>query len=88
MSVPYEIIKQKEEATEHLLVGTSGQLKASQKVPLIARAHVSERALKTLDIVGIRLALNSRTYTDVCNARLNDSSRRSVFPPMPSSANK
>jgi len=52
MSVPYNIIKQKEEASEHLLVGTTGQLKASQKIPLIARSHVSERAQKTLDIVG------------------------------------
>ena len=50
MSVPYKI-QQKEQASEELLVGSKGQLRASEKIPLIARSHVSERALKTLDIV-------------------------------------
>jgi hypothetical protein len=56
MSVPYEIIKQKEEATEHLLVGTSGLQKASEKIPIIARSHVSDKAKKTLDLVSIPLS--------------------------------
>lgn len=50
MSVPYKI-EQKEQASEELLVGSKGQLRASEKIPLIARGHVSERARKTLDIV-------------------------------------
>lgn len=51
MSVPYKI-EQKEQASEDLLVGSKGQMRASDKIPLIARGHVSERARKTLDIVG------------------------------------
>lgn len=51
MSVPYKINAQKEQASEELLVGAKGQLRASEKIPLIARGHVSERAKKTLDIV-------------------------------------
>ena len=51
MSVPYNINAQKEQASEELLVGAKGQLRASEKIPLIARNHVSERAKKTLDIV-------------------------------------
>lgn len=52
MSVPYKINAQKEQASEELLVGNKGQLRASEKIPLIARGHVSDRAKKTLDIVG------------------------------------
>ena len=52
MSVPYNINAQKEKASEDLLVGNKGQLRASEKIPLIARGHVSDRAKKTLDIVG------------------------------------
>lgn len=52
MSVPYKISAQKEQASEELLVGAKGQLRASEKIPLIARNHVSDRAKKTLDIVG------------------------------------
>ncbi|KAF2219729.1 acyl-CoA dehydrogenase/oxidase [Elsinoe ampelina] len=48
MSVPYKI---KNDFSENLLVGANGQAKASQKIPLIARPFMSERALKTLDIV-------------------------------------
>ncbi|OQO04567.1 hypothetical protein B0A48_09489 [Cryoendolithus antarcticus] len=51
MSVPYSIRKQKEEASQELLVGAPVAQRASQKIPLIARSHVSERAMKTLDIV-------------------------------------
>jgi len=51
MSVPYNINSQKEQASEELLVGSKGQQRASEKIPLIARAHVSDRAKKTLDIV-------------------------------------
>ncbi|KAI7557183.1 hypothetical protein KC346_g23306, partial [Hortaea werneckii] len=47
MSVPYKI-----EASEELLLGNqSQQPRASQKIPIIARPFVSERAQKTLDIV-------------------------------------
>ena len=52
MSVPYKISEKKEQASEELLVGNKGQLRASEKIPLIARGHVSDRAKKTLDIVG------------------------------------
>ena len=52
MSVPYRINEQKEQASEELLVGNKGQQRASEKIPLIARGHVSDRAKKTLDIVG------------------------------------
>ena len=52
MSVPYNINAKKEEASEELLVaGNKGSLRASEKIPLIARGHVSDRAKKTLDIV-------------------------------------
>lgn len=51
MSVPYKIDAQKQQASEELLVGAKGQLRASEKIPLIARGHVSDRAKKTLDIV-------------------------------------
>ncbi|KAF4548128.1 Acyl-CoA dehydrogenase-like protein 6 [Elsinoe fawcettii] len=37
--------------SQDLLVSAGGQAKASQKIPLIARPFVSERALKTIDIV-------------------------------------
>lgn len=48
MSVPYKI-----EAMEDLLVGSGKGTppKASEKIPIIARPFVSERAKKTLDIV-------------------------------------
>ena len=48
MSVPYKI-----EAMEELLLGSGkgAPLKASEKIPIIARPFVSERAMKTLDIV-------------------------------------
>ncbi|KAL1582638.1 hypothetical protein WHR41_08765 [Cladosporium halotolerans] len=51
MSVPYRINAEKEKASEDLLVGSQGGLRASDKIPLIARGHVSDRAKKTLDIV-------------------------------------
>lgn len=53
MSVPYRINAQKEKASEDLLVGSQGGLRASDKIPLIARGHVSDRAKKTLDIVSL-----------------------------------
>ena len=43
--------KAKNDFSEKLMVSASGQLAASQKIPQIARPFVSERALKTLDIV-------------------------------------
>ncbi|CZT21458.1 related to acyl-CoA dehydrogenase, medium-chain specific, mitochondrial precursor [Ramularia collo-cygni] len=46
MSVPYKI-----QASQELLVGSSNAGKASDRIPVIARPFVSERALKTLDIV-------------------------------------
>ncbi|GAB7347674.1 hypothetical protein MBLNU459_g5242t1 [Dothideomycetes sp. NU459] len=42
---------QKNQFSEKLMVNATGQVPASQKVPMIARPFVSERALKTLDIV-------------------------------------
>lgn len=41
----------KNDFSEKLMVNSTGQLKASEKIPLIAKAYVSERARKTLDIV-------------------------------------
>jgi len=47
MSVPYKI-----EASQELMFGNkSGQPRASERIPIIARPFVSERAKKTLDIV-------------------------------------
>lgn len=46
MSVPYKI-----QASQELLVGNGGQGRASDRIPVIARPFVSERALKTLDVV-------------------------------------
>jgi hypothetical protein len=51
MSVPYDIKAKKEEASEALLVGSKPSARASERIPLIARSHVSDRAKKTLDIV-------------------------------------
>ena len=51
MSVPYKI----EASEEMLLGGTQGELqpRASDKIPIIARPFVSDRAKKTLDIVSM-----------------------------------
>ena len=46
MSVPYKI-----EAMGELLVGHREQPKASDRIPIIATPFVSERAMKTLDLV-------------------------------------
>ncbi|KAK4501471.1 hypothetical protein PRZ48_007280 [Zasmidium cellare] len=46
MSVPYKI-----QASEDLLVGGKAGGKASEKIPVIARPFVSDRAKKTLDII-------------------------------------
>ncbi|KAK6008590.1 hypothetical protein QM012_000493 [Aureobasidium pullulans] len=43
--------QQKNDFSEKLMVSADGQLKASQKIPQIARPFVSEKALKYLDIV-------------------------------------
>ncbi|GAB7343800.1 hypothetical protein MBLNU457_1771t1 [Dothideomycetes sp. NU457] len=43
--------QKKEEVSEKLMISATGQLAASQKIPQMARPFVSERALKTLDIV-------------------------------------
>ena len=52
MSVPYKIAE-KEQASEELLVGNKVHTRASDRIPLIARNHVSDRAAKTLDIVSL-----------------------------------
>lgn len=46
MSVPYKI-----QASQELLVGSSGGTKASERIPVIARPFVSDRAKQTLDLV-------------------------------------
>ncbi|QIW99592.1 hypothetical protein AMS68_005110 [Peltaster fructicola] len=53
MSVPYKISEKKNDASQELLVNSSQgpQLRASDKIPIIARPFVSDRAKKTLDIV-------------------------------------
>ncbi|KAH0354550.1 acyl-CoA dehydrogenase NM domain-like protein, partial [Aureobasidium melanogenum] len=43
--------QQKNEFSEKLMVSADGQLRASQKIPQIAKPFVSEKALKYLDIV-------------------------------------
>ena len=89
MSVPYKINAQKEQASEELLVGNKGQLRASEKIPLIARGHVSDRAKKTLDIVGGDERLSTYSaYTDKAYNRSNVSSKKNAFPPIPSSASR
>lgn len=87
MSVPYNINAQKEQASEDLLVGSKGQLKASEKIPMIARGHVSDRAKKTLDIVSegcqtCVLLLDQHTNTHPNRSR--GSSKKNVSPPTPS----
>lgn len=89
MSVPYRINEQKEQASEELLVGNKGQLRASEKIPLIARGHVSDRAKKTLDIVcAYDLCCNMRSCTNRAYNRSNVSSKKNVSPPIPSSASR
>jgi acyl-CoA dehydrogenase len=46
MSVPYKI-----QASQELLVGGAAGGKASDRIPMIARPFVSDRAKKTLDLV-------------------------------------
>ncbi|KAI4750537.1 acyl-CoA dehydrogenase NM domain-like protein, partial [Aureobasidium sp. EXF-8845] len=43
--------QKKNDFSEKLMISADGQLKASQKIPQIARPFVSEKALKYLDIV-------------------------------------
>lgn len=45
--------QKKNEFSEKLMISADGQLKASQKIPQIARPFVSEKALKYLDIVSL-----------------------------------
>ena len=89
MSVPYKINEQKEEASQELLVGNKGQLRASEKIPLIARGHVSDRAKKTLDIVreDDRYCI-LYPYPNKLSNRSNVSSKKNVSPPIPSSASR
>lgn len=75
MSVPYKI-----EASQELLVGNSNaQPKASEKIPIIARQYVSDRAKKTLDIVGT----GWRIEPDPSNSphRSRSSSRKNAYRP-------
>jgi acyl-CoA dehydrogenase len=56
MSVPYKI-----ETSEELLLGNSRpQPKASERIPIIARPFVSDRAKKVLDIVSIAVDISQR----------------------------
>ena len=89
MSVPYRINEQKEQASEELLVGNKGQLRASEKIPLIARGHVSDRAKKTLDIVceDDRYCI-VYSHANKLSNRSNVSSKKNVSPPTPSSASR
>ncbi|KAL1296518.1 hypothetical protein AAFC00_000027 [Neodothiora populina] len=43
--------QKKNDFSQNLMVDSAPQPKASEKIPLIAKIHVSERALKTIDIV-------------------------------------
>jgi hypothetical protein len=45
--------QKKNDFSEKLMISADGQLKASQKIPQIARPFVSEKALKYLDIVSL-----------------------------------
>ena len=55
MSVPYDIRMQKEEISEKLMISADGkpsdQPRASDKIPIIARPFVSDRAKKFLNTV-------------------------------------
>lgn len=74
----------KNDFSEKLMVSSTGQLVASQKIPMIARPFVSERARKTLDIV--RLApFSTNISTD--DSRSRNSSRKNVSRQMPFSTN-
>lgn len=53
MSVPYD------RAYDLLTNSKDGHVSASQRIPVIARPFVSERAAKTLDLVGSQQALNN-----------------------------
>lgn len=56
MSVPYD------RAYDLLSNSQNGHVPASQRIPVIARPFVSERAAKTLDIVSVKqLAETTRT---------------------------
>lgn len=47
------------------MVGSAKPLKASEKIPLLAKSHVSERALKTLDIVSMNLLRMNSHHTHI-----------------------
>lgn len=48
--------QQKSEFSEKLMVNATGEIPASEKIPMIARPWVSDRAKKTLDIVSPTIA--------------------------------
>ena len=47
----------KNDFSERLMVSASGQPTASERIPIIARPFVSEKAKKTLDIVSLSFNL-------------------------------
>lgn len=49
--------QQKNDFSEKLMISADGSQTASQKIPQIARPFVSEKALKTLDIVSPSTAI-------------------------------
>lgn len=55
--------QKKNDFSEKLMVSASGQLKASEKIPLIAKAYVSERAKQTLDLVSLLLFPRNNVLT-------------------------
>lgn len=51
MSVPYKISEKKSDASQKLLVSSTPQPRASDRIPMIARPFVSDRAKQMLDVV-------------------------------------
>ena len=49
--------QQKNDFSEKLMISADGQPRASEKIPLIAKPFVSEKALKTLDIVRLSIPI-------------------------------
>jgi len=80
--------QKKNDFSEKLMISADGQLKASQKIPQIARPFVSEKASKYLDIVSLpHLEPLFQSLMRV-SPRSRSSSKKNVSPPTPYSNNR
>lgn len=80
--------QKKNDYSEKLMISADGQLKASQKIPQIARPFVSEKALKYLDIVSSPHDFPQSQALTEASSRSRSLSKKNAFPPTPYSNNR